>query len=304
MGTTRIKVIDLSSDEKEVKTSRKHAEKLASSAKKEAPKPDASQKTEQETEKAPVEETIAQNQELAKPTQPKAPKKKAATAKASHRHQGKKYKEAVKLVDKNTAYPPKEAVALLHKVSLTKFDPTVELHLNVVDKNIKGKVNFPHAIQAAKKERRHLVFSEKKIADVKNVIWADESTIGEIESGKLKPGRNFDVVITTPKFMPHLAKVAKILGPRGMMPNPKNGTITDDPTKILSGETDSAYEYRTDPTAPVLHTKIGKLSYKDEALVENLKALVLSVGPAKIKKATLSSSMSPSITIDITAATK
>lgn len=310
MGTTRIKVIDLSSDQQEIKTSRKHAEKLTGAAKiSEEKKPEETKAKEPEELKEQVqkpEETESTQTEIAtvKPKvsettpKPQALQKTATAAKKPSRHRGKKYQQAAALIDKTKVYPAREALDLLPKISPTSFDPTVEVHLSVNDKNIRGKVNFPHTV-GAKYEKRYLVFSPKK-TDAKNVTWANEKTIPEIESGKLKPGRDFDAVITTPAYMPQLAKVAKILGPRGMMPNPKNNTITDDPAKILTAGDDTSYEFKTDPTAPIVHTKIGKLSIKTAALEENLKALVTAVGPTKIKKALIKSTMSPAIRVDTT----
>lgn len=320
MGTTRIKVIDLSSNQQEIKTSRKHAEKLTSAAKiktaepeipaqKEEKKPAISDSTKTSEEKLTEAQTTEDSQsskpkiesepKVAAKRETSVPARKSSAKKSGARHKGKKYQEAVKLVDKNSAYNVQEALELLHKTSITKFDPTVEVHLNVTDKNIRGKVNFPHSV-GAKKEKRYLILSDKQATtNDKRVIWGDEKTIAEIETGKIKPQRDFDIVITTPKYMSQLAKVAKILGPKGMMPNPKNGTIAQDPAKVISLQDDNAYEYKTDPTAPIVHTKIGKLSYKDEQLTQNLKALILSVGPSKIKKVTISSTMGPGIKINV-----
>jgi len=266
MGTTRIKVIDLSSDQK------KKVTKVSE------------EKPEKKAETKPV---------AAPAVKPKAPTKV--------RTRGKKYREAAELIDKTQTYSAPKALELLRKVSTAKFDPTVEIHLNVADKNIRGKVSFPHS-PGTKKEKKYLIFSEKK-TDAKNVIWGDQNSIAQIEEGKLKPQRDFDAVITSPKFMPQLAKVAKILGPRGMMPNPKAGTITDDPEKILAKSDEDSYEFTCDPTAPIIHTKLGKLSYKDAQLSDNLKALVLAVGQTKIKKAVIKSTMSPAIKIDVASTT-
>ena len=294
MGTTRIKVIDLSSDQPEIKTARKHAEKLTAATKlKETKEPKKSKAPKETADQQPKTEEVAAPDKKSTAIPPKS----SPAAKRSRHKAGKKYQEASKLIDKSKAYGAKEALDLLSKTSPTRFDPTVEVHLNVNDKNLKGRVNFPHSI-GAKKEKRYLVFSEKKTEGTKNVTWGNQNSIAELESGKLKPGRDFDAVISTPKFMPQLAKVAKILGPRGMMPNPKAGNITDDPAKILSQKDDGYCEFKTDPTAPIIHTKIGKLSAKQEALEENLKALIGAIGPTKIKKAIIKSTMSPAIKLD------
>ena len=307
MGTTRIKVIDLSSQEKEIKTSRKHAEKLTGVAKlKEGKKPitkGTEKKHEITEESTSVPSVIPEPSTEPETTKPTVPSKPSKPSQSTH---GKRYLAAKKLVDAGKLYPIGDAFDLLSKTSLTKFDPTIEVHFNVADKNLKGKVKLPHSI-GQKKEKRYLLFTDQTSAltagmpETKNqkLIIGNEKTIGEIESGKLKPFRDFDVVITTPQFMPSLAKIAKILGPKGLMPNPKNGTIVEDVEKALSGNSQDLYEYRTDPTAPIIHTKIGKLSSKQTDLEENLKALIFAIGPTKIKKATLKSTMSPGIKLDL-----
>ena len=245
---------------------------------------------------------------IKKPSAQPASVKSVVARKSKHlRHTGKKYLVATALIDKNKIYPAAEAIDLLYKTSITRFDPTVEVHFNVTDKNVRGSVNFPHAV-AVKKERKILVFSDppagkadkqSSISD-KHIIWGNENTIADIESGKLKPNRDFDMVLAQPKFMPALAKIAKILGPAGLMPNPKNNTVVENVVSALEGAASATFEYKTDPSAPIVHTKLGKLSYKPEQLTENLKALVTAIGPAKIKKATLTSTMSPPIKTDIT----
>ena len=99
--------------------------------------------------------------------------------------------------------------------------------------------------------------------------------------------------------MPALAKIAKILGPKGLMPNPKSGTILDDPLKYFAKGDDNSTEFKIDPTAPIIHAKIGKLSQGEKELWENLKALIFAIGPSKIQKAILKSTMSPAIKLDV-----
>src|SRR3990172_353280 len=321
MGTTRIKVIDLSSTEKEIKTSRKHAEKLTGAAKLKEPARNAShsdagggKKPKKEVSKGPkgtktakdeeektiiTESTeIAQTTESKVPSQPSTPSEPSKPALPSEPSQPSKSSKP-SLHHKGKKYEAKEAIALLTQTSITKFDPTVELHLTVADKNVKGAVSLPHPPNVKTKEKHFLVFAEKKqeVAGVK-VIWGDEKTITEIESSQLKPGRDFDAVVSTPKFMPKITKIAKILGPAGLMPNPKNKTVTDDISAALKTK-DEGFVFRTEAQAPVIHTKLGKLSAQSEELEENLKALILAIGPQKIKKATLSSTMGPGIRLDI-----
>ncbi|OGD87022.1 hypothetical protein A2870_01780 [Candidatus Curtissbacteria bacterium RIFCSPHIGHO2_01_FULL_41_11] len=294
MGTTRIKVIDLSSDQDKVKT-KKRAEKPAGIP----PEPETEKPQTEQTATTGEQQKSAQQSPAAKEVKSQ-PKKSQKVKKISTHHMGMNYLKATKSIDKNQNYSLSDAIDLLYKTSFTKFDPTVELHINVTDKNIKANVTFPHAVEAKAKEKKYLVFGDKKTDDSKNIIWADEKTIEHIESGRLKPKRDFDLVIAAPKYMPQLAKVAKILGPAGMMPNPKNQTITETPTKVIeSSKESSGMDLRTDPTAPIIHTKIGKLSFKPAQIEENLKTLIFAIGPTKIQKITLKSTMSPPIKLDV-----
>ncbi|GEM_PF-91407 len=312
MGTTRVKVIDLSSDKKEIKTSGKHAH-LAKRAEKIAP----SRKTKDESKKPVGEKVQDVDQNILQTPQkqadiPKtetAPLNKQAETKAkvketnktlskSNRHMGANYLKAQARIENGKIYPAQEAIELLINTSYVKFDPTVELHLTVTDKNVKGSVNLPHAAKASK-EKTYLIFSDKK-EDIENkkIIWANDAAIGQIESGSIKPKRDFDVVLATAKYMPRLARVAKILGPAGMMPNPKNGTVVEDVKESLNKEKAGGYEYRTEPNAPVIHTTLGKLSLKSEKISENAKVLISAIGPAKIISATITSTMGPGIKVD------
>ena len=339
MGTTRIKVIDLSSDQKEIKTSRKHArlasqpkraEKLAGVAavkkntkvtKESQPKagsPLEEKETQTESaqeilpkadtetqERAETEETKNPEPEQSEASDTSIPTTTPVSSKKRLHHKSKKYQAAKKLVD-DKVYSTKEALGLLPKTSITKFDPSVEIHLNVVDKNVRAKVTFPHPTGTKTKEKKYLVFNDKpsaaKAPAGKQIIWGDEKTISQIESGQLKPQKDFDVVIANPKFMPLLTKVAKILGPRGLMPNPKNGTVTDDVEKFFAQGTDASTHFKTDPTAPIIHAKIGKLSQGESQLAENLKTLVVAIGPSKIRKSVITSTMGPAIRFDPTTA--
>ncbi len=315
MGTTRIKVIDLSSDQQEIKTSRKHAEKLAGVAKIKKPEKSVARETEPEnqlvkeeglTQKTqPVEKSEDQQTEIAETSANKPPTTgepqaaKVTTPRTTTHHAGKKYQNAKKLVE-NRLYSVSEAIALLPKTSITSFDPSVEVHFNVVDKNIKGSTTLPHEVKSKKKEIKYLIFSSKQSTlNQKSIIWGDEKTIDDIQTGKLKPNRDFNLVISTPEFMPSLAKIAKILGPAGLMPNPKNGTITEDVQKTIKSQDAEGYKFKTDPNAPVVHAKIGKLSQKSEELSDNLKTLILAIGPSKIKKAVIVTTMGPAVKLDI-----
>src|SRR3990167_9070943 len=182
MGTTRIKVIDLSSDEKEIKTSRKHAEKLTDAAKLKATGPEGTTARREEkkpkkevskvsevtkaatTENTEVTETTEPSQpskpsQSFVPPQPSEPSQPSKSSKPSSHHKGHKYLAAKQKIENGKQYPAKEAIALLSETSTVKFDPTVELHLNVVDKSIKGSVNFPHPFAVKSKEKKYLIFA-------------------------------------------------------------------------------------------------------------------------------------------------
>jgi len=191
---------------------------------------------------------------------------------------GKNYISIKKLIDKTKNYQIEEAVGLLKKIKYVKFDESVELHLNVDKTGIKGEIELP--------------FSTGKTTKVRIV---DDKTIDELESGKI----NFDILITHPSFMPKLAKFAKVLGPKGLMPNPKAGTISTKPEEVAKKFEKGMLRWKTEPKAPIIHQMIGKLSFDDKKLVENTKAFVNAVGKAHIFKAFIKSTMSPSMKIDL-----
>lgn len=189
---------------------------------------------------------------------------------------GKKYKNARALIDKTKTYTPKDAFELLKKVSIAKFGGSVEVHLNVVEKGISGEAKLPY-------------FEGK----VLKVGIFDEKLLEEIKSGKI----NFDVLLATPTDMPKIMPLAKILGPKGLLPNPKNGTITPDPQKAAEKFSGSGLRYKTEKDFPLIHTVIGKVSQPAEELTANFQALVKAVDPRKIKKVYTKSTMSPSIRV-------
>lgn len=195
------------------------------------------------------------------------------------RVRGKRYQEATKLVEKNKFYKIPEAVALAKKTSTTKFDGTVELHVNLNaevlgKKDFRGSVKLPHGTGKLIK-----------------VAIADDATIGKIESGKI----DFDILVAPPQMMPKLARVAKILGPKGLMPNPKNGTVSPDPEKRAKELTAGEVNFKTEPDQPILHLVVGKVSFEDKKLEDNVKAYLAAIGTSKIVKATLASTMGPGI---------
>jgi len=191
---------------------------------------------------------------------------------------GKKYKAAQAKIDPHKTYSLKEAVRLVKNTSITSFDGSVEVHFKVSDSKTQGQVKLPY-LKAKKKK----------------VEIASEKTLKKLEKGKI----DFDVLLATPSFMPKLAKYAKILGPKGLMPNPKQGTILKNPKKEVGKFEEPLFSFKTEKEQPLIHTVIGKVSQKEKELEENFKTLVKAIGPHKIKKAVLTSTMGPGIKLNL-----
>jgi len=224
---------------------------------------------------------------------------------------GKKYMEIKKLVDKET-YTIDEAVALLKKTSVTKFDSSVEAHLSLgvdpkqADQNIRSTVNLPHGTG---KETRVIAFvGDDKIKACKAAGAVDAGTddlIEKIVGGWLE----FDVAIATPDQMKALGKIAKNLGQKGLMPNPKSGTVTLDPEKTIGEIKKGKIEVRVDKFAN-LHNIFGKVSFSEDQLRDNLKALIKAVMDLKpasakgtyIKNITVATTMGPGIRLEVNTA--
>ena len=232
-------------------------------------------------EKYPAGEKIELKQEEIKETPEEITKADRTTWPANKRHlfrNGKKIKEARAQVDKNKLYPPKEAIELLKKVNIAKFNATVTLHLNLKERLPKVEVTFPYS--TGKTKRIEIVTDE---------------TLVKIEKGQL----DFDILIATPAMMPKLAKYARILGPKGLMPNPKMGTVTKDPEAKKKELEGGKTILKSEPKFPIMHINIGKIEQKTEELVANLETVINAVKPKNITSATLASTMSPGIKIQI-----
>lgn len=188
------------------------------------------------------------------------------------------YKQALVLVDRTKTYRLKDAIELLKKTSFAKFDGTVELHINVLEKGLNGQIAFPHS--TGKKTR---------------VAIASDELISDIEKGVVE----FDLLLSSPDMMGKLAKVARILGPRGLMPNPKSGTISDNPQRLAASFAKGQVNFRTELQAPIIHLTVGKMSMKEDELSENIKSVITAIGPSKIENMTLKSTMSPGIKVEV-----
>jgi len=173
-------------------------------------------------------------------------------------------------------------LGLLEKAHLAKFDETVELHINTLTTGLSGQVTLPHGTG---KQTRVAI-----IAPASNAAAA-EALLKDIEVGRI----NFDVLIATPDAMPKLARVAKVLGPKGLMPNPKNGTITPNPENIAKQYEGGQMQYKTEAKTPVMHVAVGKLSFGPDKLSENIEKFVATVKPENIRNITLKSTMSPAV---------
>ena len=223
---------------------------------------------------------------------------------------GKKYLEAFKLVDQSKYYSPEEAVELAKKTSYVNFDATMEVHIRLgvdprhADQQVRSVVLLPHGLG---KEVRILVFAEGEAEKIAQEAGADyvgsDELIKQIQDGWL----DFDVTIAIPQVMGKVGRLGKILGPRGLMPNPKAGTIVpaEDLPRAIKEARLGRVEFRVDKTAN-LHVPIGKVSFPVEKLLDNMAALFEAVKKAKpasskgqyVKKITLAASMGPGIRLD------
>ncbi len=222
---------------------------------------------------------------------------------------GKKYSDSAKLIEKNRTYEPAEALALVCQTSKAKFDETIELHLRLgvdsrhADQQVRGAVVLPNGTG---KTVRTLVFAKGDKAEAAKAAGADY--VGELDMVEKITKENwfeFDVVIASPDMMGVVGRLGKILGPKGLMPNPKAGTVTPDVAKAVVEAKAGKIEYRLDKTN-IIHCPIGKASFGPEKLAENFNTLVGAVIKAKpaaakgqyIKSCVIASTMGPGIKIN------
>ena len=227
---------------------------------------------------------------------------------------GKKYKEAAKLIDRTVQYEVEEAISLVKKAATAKFDETVEAHIRLgvdgrhADQQIRGAVVLPNGTG---KKVRVLVFAKGDKVDEALAAGADyaggEELIPKIQNdGWLE----FDVVVATPDMMGVVGRLGRVLGPKGLMPNPKAGTVTMDVTKAIADIKAGKIEYRLDKSN-IIHVPIGKASFTDEQLADNFQTLMDAVNKARpsslkgqyIKSITMSPTMGPGIRVNVLKAT-
>ena len=222
---------------------------------------------------------------------------------------GKKYRDAAKLVDKEKPYGLSEALELTTKTGTTNFDSTVEIHLNLnvdpkqADQNIRGTVALP---AGSGRSLLVAVFADGPDAAKAKRVGADLVGTSEVLAQLDKEQINFDVLVAPPAEMSKLGKYAKLLGPKGLMPNPKSGTVTSDLAKAVSEAKAGRVEYRVDAQS-IIHLPIGRVSFGSAKLTQNAEAVLSSIRAAKpasvkgslVKTAYLSTTMGPSIKIEV-----
>ena len=224
---------------------------------------------------------------------------------------GRKYQEAAQEVDRTKAYPPEEAVELAKKSAHVNFDETVELHLRMgvdprnASQQVRGVVLLPHGLG---KKVKVLVFAQGEAVKVAESAGADyvggDEMVKKIEDGWL----DFDTAIATPEMMSKVGKLGKILGRRGLMPNPKAGTVVPagDLPRVIEDYRKGRVEFKLDRTA-IIHVPLGKVSFESDMLMDNLTALVEAVVKARpsgakgqyVKTAVLTTTMGPGIKLDL-----
>ena len=224
-------------------------------------------------------------------------------------NRGKKYVEAAKLIERGNLYDKEEAVALVKKSAVAKFDETIEAHIRTgcdgrhADQQIRGAVVLPHGTG---KKVRILVFAKDAKAEEAKAAGADyvgvEDLIPKIQN---EGWFEFDVVVATPDMMGVVGRLGRVLGPKGLMPNPKAGTVTMDVTKAVNDIKAGKIEYRLDKTN-IIHVPLGKASFTEEQLADNFQTLIDAIMKAKpaavkgqyLKSVTLTSTMGPGVKIN------
>ena len=222
---------------------------------------------------------------------------------------GKKYVEAAKTIDRGTLYDVADAVSLVKKTATAKFDETIEAHIRTgcdgrhADQQIRGAVVLPHGTG---KKVRILVFAKDAKAEEAKAAGADfvggEELIPKIQN---ENWFEFDVVVATPDMMGVVGRLGRVLGPRGLMPNPKAGTVTMDVTKAIQEIKAGKIEYRLDKTN-IIHVPVGKASFTEEQLTDNFQTLIDAINKVRpaavkgqyLKSVTLTSTMGPDVKIN------
>jgi large subunit ribosomal protein L1 len=202
----------------------------------------------------------------------------AEPVKAQAKQRSKKYVAARSRIDRTREYPLEDAVNLLKQTSYSSFEGTVTAHLNLAREINPVEVTFPHT-------------TGKQL----RVAIVDDAVLEKIANEEI----DFDVLLATPAMMPKLARHARFLGPRGLMPNPKNGTVTNDPEAKMASLQSGAIVIRGEKKAPLMHIRVGKTSQPETELVANIQALLKAVNIQNVTKLTLAATMSPGIKVQL-----
>ena len=224
---------------------------------------------------------------------------------------GKKYLEAAKAIDRATSYDTEEAISLAKKAAVAKFDETIEVHIRTgcdgrhAEQQIRGAVVLPHGTG---KTVKVLVFAKGTKVDEAQAAGADyvggEELIPKIQN---EGWLDFDVVVATPDMMGVVGRLGRVLGPKGLMPNPKAGTVTMDVTKAINDIKAGKIEYRLDK-ANIIHVPIGKASFTEEQLTDNFQTLISAINKAKpatlkgqnLKSVSVAPTMGPGVKVNVT----
>lgn len=300
---TKLSINKATEDKKEVKK-----------AEKKETKPEAAEKPTVEKKSASTKVSTGKEAEIVK--EKPVSDKKEEPVKEKHKvgkkikprviRRGKNYKKLVELVDKDKIYSLDEGIDLVNKTSPVKFDASVEIHIRLgvdlekSEQNVRGTITLPYG---SGKVKRVLVFTENKDKEAK-AAGADQVGGDELINKVEKGFSDFDIVLATPDIMPKIAKLGKSLGQRGLMPNPKAGTITDNIEKLIKEIKQGRTEFKMDPQG-IIHQVVGKISFDNDKLKDNVKTLMQAVLEEKpgglkdnfIKSITICSTMGPGIKI-------
>ena len=210
--------------------------------------------------------------------QKKTEEKKETKKEAAPKVRGKKWQTAKKKVEKNKLYPLDKAIKLVKDTSFSKFTGSLEAHIMTKVGNINIDVTLPHSIG---KERR--------------VVVATDKVIEAIKDGKIE----FEILLASPKMMPKLVAFARVLGPKGLMPNPKNNTLVADPEKVAKNFSGNKIKIKSEKKAPVIHTTLGKLSQAKKELVANVEAVLKALEDKKVEAVFLKATMGPAVKVKL-----
>jgi large subunit ribosomal protein L1 len=228
-------------------------------------------------------------------------KEDKVSTKKPRQPRGKKYTNSKQLVKKGQKYAITDALELAKKSSYTSFPGTMEVHLTLADKELRGTLTLPHGTGKTAKVLAFVSSAKSQEArDAKADLVGAEDIVAQIKENKIVPGRDFTAVVATPDMMPVLAPLAKILGPKGMMPNPKTSTVGANIGQMVTNLKKGQFNYKAETPNPyMIHMPMGKVSLTTDQLVENYNAILANFGSGKVKKAYISATMGPGIEIEL-----